>query len=175
MATYNWQEGNTSLGLYFSFLAKRFFGSLMRNLAHIDLDRYFIVLIAVEESGETFTQQNLCDCFNINKASMVRIIDYLTKKGYLQRQVNKADRREHLLILTEKAKSNLPDIKLTVKKVEETALQGFSAAQKDRFLCLLNKVYVNMAEIPEGDLFVEIVKTKRKTRHTKKSKALANP
>lgn len=173
MATYNRREGHASLGLYFSFLTKRFFGGLMQNLAHTDLDRYFTVLIAVEESGETLTQQNLCDYFKINKASMVRVIDYLAKKGYLHRQVNEADRREHLLVLTEKAKRNLPDIKKAVKKLEETALKGFSTEQKEEFFQLLNQVYVNMAELSGEDFFLKIVKTKRKTRQPNKLKAVA--
>ena len=146
----------------------------MRNLAHTDLDRYFTVLLAVEESGETLTQQNLCDYFKINKASMVRVIDHLTKKGYLQRQVNEADRREHLLILTDKAKRDLPDIKKTIKKLEETALKGFSAEQKEQFLQLLNQVYVNMAELPEENLFLKIMHTKRKTKQVKKKKVVVS-
>ncbi len=105
---------------------------------------------------------------------MVRVVDYLTKKGYLQRQENAADRREHLLVLTEKAKRNLPDIKKTVKKLEETALHGLSANQKEQFLRLLNQVYVNMAELPEEDIFLKIVKTKRKTSQPKKTKVVVS-
>jgi DNA-binding MarR family transcriptional regulator len=119
-----WKACIAPLGLYFSFLTKHFVGALVQKMSHIDLDKYFRVLVVVEQSNETLTQQNLSDYFKTSKVSMVRIIDYLTKKGYLRRKVNSKDRREHFLILTEKARRELPLIKQTLLEVEEIALQG---------------------------------------------------
>lgn len=158
MAKNEWQKGVAPLGLYFSFLTKRFVGTLVQKLSHIGLDKYFITLVVIEQSGETFTQQNLADYFKINKASMVRIIDYLTKKGFLRRKTNVKDRREHFLILTDKAKKVLPDIKLALKELDQVALNGFTQEQKIQFFQLLEQVYVNMSELPSEDVFLNFMK-----------------
>jgi uncharacterized membrane protein YoaT (DUF817 family) len=81
-----WKACIAPLGLYFSFLTKHFVGAMIQKMSHIDLDKYFRVLVVVEQS-ETLTQQNLSDCFKTIKVSMVRIIDYLTREGYLRRKV----------------------------------------------------------------------------------------
>lgn len=156
-----WQEGAAPLGLYFSFLTKVFVGATTQKLSHIDLDKYFRVLMVVEQQG-SFTQQNLSDYFKINKASMVRIIDYLTKKGYLRRKVNVKDRREHFLILTEKAKRELPEIKQALFELEQNAFKGFTEEQKTHFFQCLEQIYVNMSGLPAEDIFVNCEKIKQK-------------
>jgi DNA-binding MarR family transcriptional regulator len=157
-----WQSGTAPLGLYFSLLAKYFAGATVKKMSHIDLDKYFRVLVAVEQSKETITQQKLSNYFKTSKVSMVRIIDYLTGKGYLHRSVNTKDRREHFLILTEKAKKELPLIKQTLADVEASALQNFTEEQKLQFFQYLEKIYMNMSELPAEDLFVVYQKVGKK-------------
>jgi MarR family transcriptional regulator, transcriptional regulator for hemolysin len=162
MSNFQWQEGDNPLGLYLSFLTKQFIGTAVKKLSHIDLDRYFRVLLVVEQSGETFTQQKLADYFKLNKASMVRIIDYLTKKGFLERRVNRQDRREHLLILTDKAKKVLPEIKQTLNRLDELALSGFTPAQKEQFFQSLEQMYTNLSKLPAEDIFLDFSQMKNK-------------
>src|SRR5687768_13043789 len=133
MSKEKWKAGIAPLGLYFSFLTKHFAGAMVRKLSHIDLDKYFRILVVLEQAGGTFTQQNLSDHFKTNKASVVRIVDHLSKKGYVRRRVNAKDRREHFLILTEKAKSELPAIKEALCEMEQHALKGFTEDQKHLF------------------------------------------
>ncbi len=172
MTKEKWQEGTAPLGLYFSFLTKVFVGATAQRLSQIDLDKYFRVLIVIEQQG-SFTQQNLSDYFKTSKVSMVRIIDYLTKKGYLRRKVNAKDRRAHFLILTEKAKKELPGIKQALCELEQYALKGFSEEQKTVFFQCLEQIYVNMSGLPSEDIFVNCEKVKSKTRKTKKIQAVA--
>jgi DNA-binding MarR family transcriptional regulator len=168
MSKEKWQAGAAPLGLYFSFLAKLFAGAMGQKLSDIDLDKYFRVLVVVEQSKETLTQQNLSDYFKTSKVSMVRIIDHLTKKKYLRRKTNAKDRREHFLILTEKSKRELPLIKHALHELEASALQGFSEDQKKQFFQFLEQIYINMSELPSQDIFVNYDKVETKPLLRKK-------
>ena len=168
MSKEKWKASIAPLGLYFTFLTKQCSGAMVQKMSQVDLDKYFRVLVVVEQSNETFTQQNLSDYFKINKVSMVRIIDHLTRKGYLLRKVNTKDRREHFLILTEKAKQELPLIKKTLLEVESSALQNFTEDQKTQFFQLLEKAYTNMSEHSAEDLLVEYTKVGEQTTRSAK-------
>jgi DNA-binding MarR family transcriptional regulator len=126
------------------------------------------VLVVVEQSKEKLTQQNLSDYFKTSKVSMVRIIDYLAKKGYLRRKVNAKDRREHFLVLTEKSKRELPLIKDTLREVEASALQGFSEEEKQQFFQFLEQIYINLSKLPAEDIFVNYEKVKERPKKLKK-------
>lgn len=159
-----WQTGIAPLGLYFSFLTKHFAGAMVQKLSHIDLDRYFRVLVVIEQAGSGFTQQKLSDHFKINKASVVRIIDHLGRKGYVRRKVNRKDRREYFLVLTEKAKKELPAIKDALFELEQSAFKGFSNEQKNLFFQLLEQVYVNMSDLPAEEVFINYEKMPETTK-----------
>ncbi|QHT69306.1 MarR family transcriptional regulator [Rhodocytophaga rosea] len=170
MSKEKWKEGVAPLGLYFSFLTKHFAGAMVQKLSHIDLDKYFRILVVLEQADATFTQQNLSDHFKTNKASVVRIVDHLAKKGYVRRRVNNKDRREHLLILTEKAKNELPAIKEALCELEKNAFKGFTDEQKQIFFQLLDQIYVNMSDLPVEEAAIKYGKitpsatSKRKKR-----------
>lgn len=153
-----WQTSIAPLGLYFSFLTKHFAGAMVQKLSEIDLDKYFRVLVVIEQAGSNFTQQNLSDHFKINKASVVRIVDHLARKGYVRRKVNKKDRREYFLVLTEKAKKELPAIKEALCELEQSAFKGFTEEQKALFFQLLEQVYVNMSSLPAEEVFISCEK-----------------
>lgn len=159
-----WQGSTAPLGLYFSFLTKYFAGAMVKKMSPIDLDKYFRVLVVVEQSKETITQQKLSDYFKTNKVSMVRIVDYLTRTGYLQRKVNMKDRREHFLILTGKAKLELPFIKQTLLEIEASAFHNFTDEQRTQFFQFLEKIYMNVSELPAEEIFVVYEKVRKSSR-----------
>jgi DNA-binding MarR family transcriptional regulator len=163
-----WKVGIAPLGLYFSFLNKHFAGVMVQKMSHIDLDKYFRVLVVIEQSQETFTQQRLSDYFKTSKVSMVRIIDHLTDKGYLRRKVNTKDRREHFLILTAKAQQELPLIRQALQEIEASALKGFTEEQKEQFFQLMDKVHTNITQLASEELFISYEKVEKKTRTTAK-------
>src|SRR5580698_3538584 len=83
--------------------ARKYLGVLARELTHLDLERNFAVLILIEESGKPMSQQELADYLHVDKAAIVRMINYLTSKNILERKVNPTDRRQYMLQLTPKA------------------------------------------------------------------------
>ena len=142
------------MSLYFGFLTKKYLGAMMSALSHVGLDRYFVVLSVIEQSGETFTQQNLADYFKIDKASVVRVVNYLTGKGFVSRQINGKDRREHFLVLTEKGRALVPEIRQSIRKLNETALQHLGPEQTKQFFSTLDLICQNLSETPADEVFL---------------------
>ena len=94
-------------GRSLAILAKTYFGALTKRLEHLEIERHYSVLIFIERANNGCTQQCICDCLKIDKVTMVGVLDYLIKKKYVKKKVNPADRREHLIELTKKAKTVL--------------------------------------------------------------------
>ncbi len=142
--------------LPFSLLTKDYAGALVRKLSHLELDKYYTILLVIEKSGEEFTQQKLAHFLNIDKTSVVRIIDYLTERGYVIRQKNNLDRREHFLVLTDKANAILPDINAAVKQLNDIVFENFKEEEQKQFLEALQKISRNLSHLPVESLIVNV-------------------
>jgi DNA-binding MarR family transcriptional regulator len=161
----DWKEDQSvPLSLHFSFMAKKYVGAMTNTLSHIDLDRYFLALLAIEQSGETFTQQNLADYFQIDKASIVRVVGYLTEKGFIKRQVSTQDRRANFLVLTDKGKALVPDIRQSIRGLNEQALRNLTSEQTEAFFASLKIIQENLAEIPTDEVLLRFQKTGKRIR-----------
>ena len=55
-------------------------------------------------------QQYICNNLAIDKTAMVKVIDYLIKVGFVDRNVNPDDRREHFIVLTKKGLKQTAEI-----------------------------------------------------------------
>lgn len=151
------------LGLHLSLLAKAYVGAISKKLEDLPLDRYFyfIAFIGERENEEKVTQQTICEALNIDKASMVRVIDELIGKGLVKKDVNPADRREHLLNLTEKAREMVPDIQSAIKEVNEKAFQGFTNQEIEAFYHSLYTICNNISAMPSHVVELEMNKVSK--------------
>lgn len=77
-----------------------------------------------------------------DKSALVSIIDSLTEKGYVYREVNPADRREHLLKVTPKASKAVPEIVAAFEAINKTVATDLSLAEIETF----NRVLLKMEE-----------------------------
>ena len=101
---------------------------LQDDLKHLDIDRSFYPLLLIE-SGNGITQQELADKLLCDKVQVVRIVDYLSSNGYVERIQNPTDKRKYELTITEKARLALPEIKKTLDKVTNIAVKSLSEDQ----------------------------------------------
>jgi len=121
------------LGRVLSLIAKDFLELLHEKLSHIDLDRNFYALSLIGKADGEMTQQDLATRLDSDKVSIVRIIDYLTEKGYVIRTNHSQDRRKYCLTLTSKAKNEIGDIELCLKDVHTKSFQGLTDTQIEEF------------------------------------------
>jgi DNA-binding MarR family transcriptional regulator len=148
------------LGRRFGLLMRLYFGALTKQLEHLDIDRHYSILILLESSQSSCSQQYVSDLLKIDKASMVRIIDYLVKKGYIKRRVNETDRRAHQLCLTDKARKILPTIHAAIERLNERATAGLSSRQVKAFYDGLDMLTSNLADEPKHTIVVNVKKLK---------------
>ena len=139
------------LSLMFNMLFKKYYHAAEQQLVSAELDRYFYVLGLICKHEE-ITQQCLANCLQIDKATMVRVIDYLTDKGLVKRTPHSEDRRAYIISPTAKGLKLAPKIEATFSNLNKLAFKGFSSEEKKMFLELMGKMDTNLnpvtSEVP---------------------------
>jgi MarR family transcriptional regulator for hemolysin len=136
------------LGKVFATLTKEYVGVVAEQLKHLEIERYWYVILRISEQKNTVTQKYLGDLIGQDKTSMVRIIDYLSKYGYVVRKQNENDRREYFIELTNKAIKALPDIKSAFEQANRNALKGIKKEQLECLENCLNTIENNLKNMP---------------------------
>jgi MarR family transcriptional regulator for hemolysin len=123
-------------GKVFGELAKAYANHFTERLRDLPLQRYYYSLVVIEAYGGNINQTALGEELYLDKASVVRMLDYLEDEDCIRRVQNPQDRRAHLLELSPKALAMLPEIKealqetnaLCIKEVEALGITNFEAA-----------------------------------------------
>lgn len=124
-------------------IGKMFQAKLQGNLKHLDIERSFYPLILIEK-GNGITQQELASQLLCDKVQVVRIIDYLSSNGYVERIQNQTDKRKYELGITAKARLVLPGIKKAMNDTTLVALNGLSVKQIDQLYSMLSVIELNL-------------------------------
>ena len=150
-------------GRSLAILAKSYYGALTKRLEHLEIERYYSILILIESLETGCTQQYICDQLKIDKVSMVRIINYLIEKKYINKILNPSDRREYLVKLTNKSVKILPDVHKAIDEVNEAALKGISKLKQKELYNNLSVIQMNLGGLPTEKIYINYKKsTKRK-------------
>ncbi len=78
-----------------------------------------------------------------DKTNVTRILDVLSKKGYVIREKNEGDRRSSCIYLTDLGKDMFEDLIPCVKSVNEQFRKGISDEELEMFKNVLEKIYKN--------------------------------
>lgn len=94
-------------------------------------------LVFIKSYG-SISMSDLCAKLNIEKGSLTSMVDELTKKGYVVRERDLADRRKYMIAITEKGDKISSDFmeKLTYRLEEK--LSKLSIEDREKFLEALN-------------------------------------
>ena len=117
------------LGRITGRISRMFFGTLQKRLSHLDIQRSFYPLLLIDAGEGKLTQQELANELLSDKVQIVRIVDYLSTNGYVERVQNQKDRREYNLTITDKGRKAIPDIKDTIQELSRIAYNGLSPKQ----------------------------------------------
>lgn len=152
-----------SVGTKSLILSKLYYSVLSKSLEELDVERYYSVLFFLNENNGC-NQQWICNNLAIDKTAMVKVIDYLIKVGFVDRNVNPDDRREHFIVLTKKGLKQTAEI---VKAFEDIDREIFSSIPKEEQV-VFNKVMCQLSsklkELPANDLFFNYKQTARKKK-----------
>jgi DNA-binding MarR family transcriptional regulator len=109
-----------SIRSYRMFAQKR----LKENGFQITIDQWLIIKVLMENPG--ISQQELSELVFKDGASVTRIIDLLVKSNYLERKINKNDRRKSNLKITPSGKKIIENVQKVVLENRRTALNTVS-------------------------------------------------
>jgi len=112
-------------------------------LSHLDIDRSFYPLLLID-AGHGITQQELAHELSCDKVQVVRIIDYLSSNGYVDRIPNKTDKRKYELSVTDKARKVIPDIKKAFDELSAITMKGLSTSKKNELYAMLTLIVSNL-------------------------------
>ena len=141
-------------------LSKMYYGALTKSLESLDIERYYSVLYFLHDN-KNCCQQVVCDNLKIDKTAMVKIMDYLTKAGLIERKTNPKDRREHFITLSKKGEKQTKEIVRSFSKLDEEAFSNISPAERRAFEKVMLKVCDNLKGLPADDLFFNYKKSKK--------------
>ena len=100
----------------------------------------FGVLVIIE-SNPDLKQSELARATQLDRSTVVTVIDNLERRGLVERRASVHDRRSNALRLTEAGTTLLRKLKRQVSAHEKRLLLNFSAAERETFLALLKKVF----------------------------------
>jgi DNA-binding MarR family transcriptional regulator len=142
-------------------LSKRYYGVITKILEDLDVDRYFSVLYFLNDNNGC-SQQFICNHLAIDKTAMVKVMDYLIKADYIERQVNVKDRREHFIVLTKKGLKHNEEIVKAFELLDREMFTGIKKEDRETFTRVLGSLSENLQKLPSNDLFFNYKKTRRK-------------
>jgi DNA-binding MarR family transcriptional regulator len=128
-----------------SNIHRMFLSVLNAYLTDVDIDRFYYPVLLIEASNGNLTQQELAGKLGCDKVQVVRIIDYLSEKGYVTRVQNTLDRRKYGLEITEKAKEFIPDIKKAIQNANALVLNNLSEQKIDDLYSTLKIIEKNLS------------------------------
>jgi DNA-binding MarR family transcriptional regulator len=135
------------IGRIMGEISRLFLANLHHNLAHLDIKRSFYPLLLIEAANGKLTQQELAQKLSCNKVQVVRIVDYLSSRGYVTRIQDSNDRRKCNLSTTDKAKESLPDIKKAICETTSLALEQMPEKEVNELYFLLKTIEINLSPV----------------------------
>lgn len=124
-------------------------------MPYSDINRYHYVLASIYINEGSLTQKELGRLLGKDKSAIVNIIDLLAAKGYVYREINPDDRREHLLKCTEKAKAEVPQILSAFEAMNKVVTEGITENEMQIF----EKVIAIMKSNLQPFVYSEITNT----------------
>ncbi len=136
-------------------VTKKYLSAFSEFTQDIPLERYHYVLILVEQNQEKLTQKAIAEMLQVDKSFMVNMINYLTDNGFVYREINAEDRREHLIKLTGKAKKMIPSINQSIRELNAKAFNNLSDEKIKTFFEIINTLQNNLNLISNHEIILD--------------------
>ena len=135
------------LGKVFGNLAKAYADAYSESLKGLPIDRYFYALVVIDDYAGDLSQTTLADELLMDKAMVVRMLDYLEANDCIIRETHPKDRRAHILKLTGNGLKLIPKIKEGIRETNAicariasgSGLKNFSGLLKEMHAALLTQ------------------------------------
>ncbi|MCR8558644.1 MarR family winged helix-turn-helix transcriptional regulator [Mucilaginibacter sp. BJC16-A38] len=128
-------------------LGRAYLGMLAKRVEPLGISRYYYALAYIRYYDGQLTQKALAKELGKDKSLIVNIIDTLSEQGFVYREINPVDRREHLLWVTEKAKKAVPEIVEAFEILNKNITADIPEEDMKIFYSVLTKMTENIKPI----------------------------
>lgn len=125
-------------------IQERIFNRLLKANGIEDFNGPHGRILYVLWQGDRLPIGELAKRTSLAKTSLTSMLDRMEEKGHIGRIYDKADRRQILIVLTEKAKALNRSYQLVSRQMSEIFYQGFSDEEIRRFDRSLDRVLKNL-------------------------------
>lgn len=144
------QESNNAqvkepLGRIMGKIGRTLMANIHKSLPGVTIKRSYYPLLLIEAGKGRMTQNDLAGKLSCNKVQVVRIINYLSSAGYVERVPDPCDRRKYNLKVTEKAQAEIPDIRRALEKYTDKALTNIPEEKVQELYSLLHLIEKNLS------------------------------
>lgn len=94
--------------------------------------------------NKVLKQEAIAQILGLDKGAIARTVAKLEKKDLVEREINPSDRRQNLVSLSEGGRTIIHDMKKNLNKCTDRAFEGFTDAERARFVADLNRIADNL-------------------------------
>jgi len=128
------ERSGIALGKLCGLITKQYLSVLGRKLQHLPIKRYYYAFWVIAKNDGAITQTDLAGILGADKVIIVRIVDYLSEKKFIERKENPEDRRSHLLGITETGKQHVKDVEKALSETDDELLNTLPQERKNDFI-----------------------------------------
>ncbi|EIF35113.1 transcriptional regulator [Burkholderia sp. Ch1-1] len=103
------------------------------------------VLVTLKKAG-ALSQAELARMAQVEQSSMAQLLNRMERDNLVRRVPDPADGRSRLISLTARASRQMPNGKLIMDEVCETALTGFTSEERSQLVSLLLRIDANLEQ-----------------------------
>lgn len=135
-------------GMLLGGVARRWRATLDASLTEAGLsDATWGPLIHIDRSGGGISQKELAARVGIDGSSLVRLIDILAAREWVERRQDPDDRRSNLLFLTAAGKATVRKIQRILTRLETQMLADFDEAAMEVLTSALERIDARLGEM----------------------------
>jgi DNA-binding MarR family transcriptional regulator len=108
----------------------------------ITVDQWLVMKNLSE--NELLSQAELAQLVFKDQPTLTRIIDILSKKGYVERVPHPMDRRSFQLVLTDQGMAKVDELKPQIASIRKKAWENLNKSDFEEFKRILNTIYNNL-------------------------------
>lgn len=108
------------------------------------------VLVALE-NGKASTQRDLARFAKVEQPPMAQMLVRMERDGLIERTPDPADGRSSRIVLTDAARTRMPEAIATLFQGNSEALDGFTEAEAEQFALMLTRVIANLDKMAGAD------------------------
>ncbi len=128
-------------GMLFVGVARRWRNAVDMRLGSLGLtDATWTPLIHIQRAGEGICQKDLASRIGLDGSSLVRLLDILVAKGFIERRQDAADRRSNLLFMTQAGQAATRDIQRALTQIDAEMLADFDETELEALTTALERI-----------------------------------